>query len=85
MLYFLVKLMKLYIPCQIDFFVDFQYQVYPKCSPSQCDDVNDMKLEYKNGDYNCLGLVAPGNFFVGAMTDESECVQWYYSCDQGHI
>ena len=74
--------MKLYISCEIDFSVDFQYQVYPKCVSSQCNDVNDKKLEYKNGE-SCAALDA-GNY-VEFTTDKSKCLQWYYSCDEETI
>ena len=70
--------MKLYISCQINSFVDFQYQVYPKCVPSQCNDVNDKKLELKNGRY-CVTLTAGYAF---TTVDKRACNQWSYSCDK---
>ena len=70
--------MKLYISCQINSFVDFQYQVYPKCVPSQCNDVNDKKLELKNGGY-CVTLASS---YVFTTDDKSACNQWSYSCDK---
>ena len=77
MLYLLVKLMKLYTSCQINSFVKFKYQVYPKCVPIQCNDVNGKTLEIQNenGAY-CLGK---------RLIDTNECPQWYYSCDVEQI
>ena len=45
--------MKLCTSCQINSFMKFKHQVYPKCVQSQCDDVNDKKIEVDDN-YLCF-------------------------------
>ena len=80
MLYVLVKLMKLYISCQINSFVDFQYQVYPKCVASQCDVIRKT-LQDTDGNY-CMRVRQYGDGgSVIAEPDMSMCSLWSYSCE----
>ena len=61
-----------YFSCEINSFVEFKYQVYPKCVPSQRDDVNDRRLEMEYGDY-CVKL---NDQIVVPATNKFDCLQW---------
>ena len=69
--------MKLCTSCQINSFMKFKHQVYPKCVQSQCEDVNDKNIEADDG-ASCL---AGNNNLVEATEDDMYCNKWYYSCE----